>query len=121
MRAWQDTEMKRRWAATPSRPPGGGSRAASLTGAVDMGWQDDGNRSGNLSGNPKGVRTDRFAKSEMGGETKSGLRWGAVGNRRLGWDLPGKGDHWSAQRWGRGQSSPWSDWIAWQSGPPSVL
>jgi len=75
MRAWQDTERKRRWAATPSTSPEGGSRAASRTGGVDMGWQDDGNRSGNLSGNPKGVRTDRFAK-EMGGETKSVLGWG---------------------------------------------
>jgi len=78
MRAWQDTETKRRWAATPSTPPEGGSRAAGRTGAVDMGWQDDGNRSGNLSGNPKGVRTDRFAEREMGGETESAVGWGQL-------------------------------------------
>ena len=42
-----------------------------------MGWQDDGNRSGNLSGNRKGVRTDRFAR-EMGGETESAVGWGQL-------------------------------------------
>ena len=65
MRAWLDTEAKRRWAATPSPSPEGGSRAASRTGASDMSWQDDGNRSGNLNGNPMDGQTDQFAR---GGE-----------------------------------------------------
>ena len=73
MRAWQDTEAKRRWAAAPSPSPEGGSRAASRTGASDMSWQDDGNHSGNLSGNRKGGRTDQFAK-----ETGGGLRLGCL-------------------------------------------
>jgi len=81
MRAWQDTERKRRWAATPSRSPVGDLRAASRIVAVDMGWQDDGNRSGNLSGNPKGVRTDHFAREWA---VRRRVRWGgAIGNRQL--------------------------------------
>ena len=62
MQAWQDTEAKRHWAATPSSSPEGGSRAASQTGASDMSWQDDGNHSGSLSGSPMDGRTDRFAR-----------------------------------------------------------
>jgi len=64
MQAWQDTEAKRRWAAAPSSSPEGGSRAASQTGASDMGWQDDGNHSGSLSGSPMDGRTDRSAIGE---------------------------------------------------------
>ena len=79
MRAWQDTEAKRRWAATPSPSPEEGSRAASQTGAFDMSWQDDDNRSGNLSGNPEDGRTGRFAR-----ETDSKVEMRALGNRTLG-------------------------------------
>ena len=54
MRAWQDTEGKRRWAATPSLSLGGRSRAASRIGGFDTVQGGDDNRSANLSGNPKG-------------------------------------------------------------------
>jgi len=83
MRAWWDTEAKRRWAAAPSSSPEGGSRAASRIGASDMGWQDDDNRSGNLSGNQRDGRTDQFARETDRGD--GGLaEMGALGNRTLG-------------------------------------
>ena len=77
MRALRDIEKKRRWAAAPSPSPGGGSGAANLIGAVDMSWQDDGNRFGNLSGNPKDGRRDQFAR---GGD----IEMAVAGKRRLG-------------------------------------
>ena len=107
MRAWQDTETKRRWAATPSTPPEGGSRAASQIGAVDMDWQDDGNRSGNLSGNPKGVRTDRFASKKWA--VRRRVRWDGGSWKReirvrltwewwpLEWTALGKGPEFSLE------------------------
>lgn len=62
MRAWQDIEAKRHWAATPSPSLEGDSRAASRIGAFDTGREGDGNRSVNLSGNPKDGRRDQLAK-----------------------------------------------------------
>ena len=61
MRAWQDTEAKRRWAVTPLSSLGGDSRAASQIGEFGTGRGDDGNHSGNLSGNPKDGRKDQSA------------------------------------------------------------
>ena len=71
MRAWLDTEKRRRWAAIPSSSREEGSKAASRTGAVDMNWQDDGSRFGNWSENLRDGRRDQFARE--GGEGK--LRW----------------------------------------------
>jgi hypothetical protein len=62
MRAWQDTEAKRRWAVTPSLSLGGDSKAASQIGEFDMGREGDGNHSVKLSGNRKDGRKDHFAK-----------------------------------------------------------
>ena len=64
MRAWQDIEKKRRWAATPSSLPGEGSRAAGLIGTADMSWRDDGSRFESLSENPMDGRMDQFARGE---------------------------------------------------------
>lgn len=94
MRAWQDTEAKRHWGAAPSTPLVGDSRAASRIGVFDTVQADDGNRSVNLSGNPKDGRTDRIS---------------------------GKDGRLCEQRWGRDLSFPWSGWIAWRSEPLSVL
>jgi hypothetical protein len=81
MRAWQDTGARRRWAAAPSSPPVGDSKAATRIGAFDMDREDDGNRSVNLSGNPKGGRKDRCAEEE-----KEHVKLRAPGNETLGRD-----------------------------------
>jgi len=83
MRAWRDTEAKRRWAATPSTSPEGGSGAASRTEGADTCWEDGGNRFGNLSGNPMDGRMDQFAR---GGKRRDGeqVKMRALGNWELG-------------------------------------
>ena len=73
MRAWQDTEARRRWAATPSSPPVGDSKAAIRIGAFDTDREGDGNHSVNLSGNPTDGRKDLFAVGEKDRETKGGV------------------------------------------------
>lgn len=84
MRAWQDTEAKRRWAATPSSSLGEDSKAASRIGVFDTGRKGDGNHSVNLSGNPKDGRTDQFAGGRDETERRRVGKLGALGNQILG-------------------------------------
>lgn len=85
MRAWLDTGAKRRWAATPSPSLVGDSVAASRIAAFDMDQGDDGNRSVNLSGNPKDGRTDQVA-----GERDGRRDGGKVGMRAPGSQIMGR-------------------------------